>query len=165
MITVLGKNIKMTGRKQSHILWKSHWDPSEGGSRLRSIHLIQPVGVMSMGGSKWKLEVFFSVRRMKTASSDAMGQPVESPIWKILEILKSELVNLFGLYAVLEQREVHTFKSLVFTLLKSFCSSSKFDRAGFKCLSVFPTGHFCCFGTRAHAQYSSINGKRRLMQL
>lgn len=67
--------------------------------------------------------------------------------------LESELVNLFGLYAVLEEREVNTFKSLVFTLPKSFCTSSKFDRVGFKCLLVFPTGHFCCFGTRAVFQY------------
>lgn len=81
-----------------------------------------------------------------------MGQREDSRIWKILEILKSELVNLFGLYAVLEEREVNTFKGSVFTLPKSFSSSSKPDRAGFKCLLLFPTGHFC-LGTRAHTEF------------
>lgn len=125
--------------------------------RLRSIHLNPAVGVMSMRGNKWKpvchnWTFFFPVKRMKTASSDAMGQREDSRIWKILEILKSELVNLFGLYAVLEEREVNTFKGLVFTLPKSFSSSSKPDRAGFKCLLLFPTGHFC-LGTRAHTEF------------
>lgn len=79
-----------------------------------------------------------------------MGQPEIRHIWKILEILKSEPVNVFGLCAALEEKEINTFKSSVFTLLQSSCSSSRFDRAGFKCLRVFLTGHFCCFGTSTH---------------
>lgn len=52
-----------------------------------------------------------------------------------------------------KREKLMLFKSLVFTLLKSLCSSSKFDRAGFKCLLAFPTGHFCCFGTGAHTGF------------
>lgn len=126
----------------------------KGFCRLTAIRLSPAVEGKRMGMNKWKLVyhnwTFFSCQRNATASNDAMGQPEIRHIWKILEILKSELVNVFGLCAASEEREVNTFKSSVFTLLKSSCSSSRFDRAGFKCLRLFLTGHFCCFGTRTH---------------
>lgn len=82
----------------------------------------------------------------------------------MLEILKSELLNVFGLCAASEEREVNTFKSSVFTLLRSSCSSSRFDRAGFKCLKSVPYWALLLLW-HTHTRYSSTNGTQHRMQL